>query len=104
MNSNRQNYSAHISDDFTVWRTLFSRHAENLKGRAHPEYLSCLEKLGDVLNANKIPDFDELNKKLIAANGWSIVVMPDARCPVFKLELEYGLLPSYLHCIQQSAQ
>ncbi|PWN07157.1 phenylalanine 4-monooxygenase [Rhodohalobacter mucosus] len=72
----RQDYSAYTNEDFTVWRTLFSRQAETLKGRAHPEYMSCLEKLGDVLNADKIPDFDELNEKLMAENGWSIVVVP----------------------------
>ena len=76
MNADRQDYSAYTQEDFTVWRTLFNRQAENLQGKAHPEYLRCLESLGDVMNADKIPDFDELNEKLKAENGWSIVVVP----------------------------
>ncbi len=72
----RQDYSKYTEEDFNVWRTLFRRQQKNLEGKAHSEYLRCLETLKDVLNADSIPDFDDLNRKLMAENGWSIVVVP----------------------------
>ena len=71
-----QNYDKYVSEDFEVWKILFNRQVENLKGKAHPEYLGCLGLIGDVLNADKIPHFEELNEILMAENGWSIVVVP----------------------------
>jgi phenylalanine-4-hydroxylase len=71
-----QNYNKYVSEDFDVWKTLFNRQVKNLKGKAHPEYLRCLGLIEDVLNENKIPHFEELNKKLKAGNGWSIIVVP----------------------------
>jgi phenylalanine-4-hydroxylase len=70
------NYNKYVSEDFDVWKTLFNRQVKNLKGKAHPEYLRCLGLIEDVLNENKIPHFEELNKKLKAGNGWSIIVVP----------------------------
>jgi phenylalanine-4-hydroxylase len=72
----RQDYSKYREEDFDVWRTLFRRQVKNLEGKAHPEYLRCLESLKAVLHAGSIPDFDDLNRKLMAENGWSIVVVP----------------------------
>ncbi len=71
-----QDYSKYNSEDFKVWKTLFDRQVKNLQGKAHPEYLNCLDKLSDVLNPNKIPNFDELNEKLLEESGWSIMVVP----------------------------
>lgn len=71
-----QDYSNYTEEDLNVWNTLFERQLENLPGKAHPEYLECLDKLSDVLNPEKLPDFRELNEKLLAENGWSINVVP----------------------------
>ncbi|TVR29714.1 MAG: phenylalanine 4-monooxygenase [Balneolaceae bacterium] len=71
-----QDYDTYSEEDFKVWRTLFERQIKNLEGKAHPEYLRCLNSLDEVLNPNKIPRFEELNEKLLAGNGWSIVVVP----------------------------
>jgi len=71
-----QDYSKYTEEDFKVWKMLFERQLENLPGKAHPEYLACLDKLSDVLNPNKLPKFSELNEKLLAENGWSIAVVP----------------------------
>ena len=71
-----QDYSKYTEEDLAVWNTLFERQLENLPGKAHPEYLACLDKLSDVLNSGKLPDFRELNEKLLAENGWSINVVP----------------------------
>lgn len=76
MNKSLQDYSRYTEKDTKVWHTLFSRQTENIDGKAHPEYLRCLESLSEVMNAGKIPDFNELNEKLTAENGWSIVVVP----------------------------
>ncbi len=71
-----QDYKKYTMEDLNVWKTLFERQEKNLPGKAHPEYLNCLNQLSDVLNPNKIPDFNELNEKLLAENGWSIMVVP----------------------------
>lgn len=76
MEKMKQKYEKYTEEDFLVWKTLFNRQEENLPGKAHPEYLRCLDELSDVLNPDEIPNFDKLNEKLLAENGWSIVVVP----------------------------
>lgn len=71
-----QDNNKYTEEDRKVWKTLFERQKENLPGKAHPEYLKCLEKLGDVLKPNEIVSFDKLNEYLMAENGWSVVVVP----------------------------
>ncbi|MCH8549686.1 MAG: phenylalanine 4-monooxygenase [Balneolaceae bacterium] len=71
-----QEYAKYTEEDFKVWKTLFERQEKNLQGKAHPEYLRCLDQLSDVLNPNEVPNFDKLNEHLMAENGWSIVVVP----------------------------
>lgn len=71
-----QDYSKYTPEDLKVWKTLFERQLENLPGKAHPEYLKCLDKLSEVLNPKKLPNFNELNDKLLAENGWTITVVP----------------------------
>jgi len=70
-----QDYKKYSKEDFEVWETLFNRQVKNLEGKAHPEYLRCLDRLDEVLNPNRIPRFEELNEKLLAENGWSVVVV-----------------------------
>ncbi len=76
MEKMKQEYEKYTEEDFLVWKTLFNRQEENLPGKAHPEYLRCLDELSDVLNPDEVPNFDKLNEKLLAENGWSIVVVP----------------------------
>ena len=76
MEKMKQEYEKYTEEDFSVWKTLFNRQEENLPGKAHPEYLRCLDELSDVLNPDEVPNFDKLNEKLLAENGWSIVVVP----------------------------
>lgn len=71
-----QDYNKYTEEDRTVWKTLFERQQRNLPGKAHPEYLKCLNQLSDVLNPEKIINFNELNEYLVAKNGWSVVVVP----------------------------
>lgn len=71
-----QNYSAYTSEDFDIWKILFEKQVKNLEGKVHPKYFEYLEHLNPVLNASKIPDFNELNEALYAGQGWTIEVVP----------------------------
>lgn len=72
----KQNYDNYTDEDFLVWKTLFERQQKNLHGKAHPEYLKCLDQLKYSLNPNKIPKFEVLNEELSSFNGWTIEVVP----------------------------
>ncbi len=72
----RQEYDKYTSEDFEVWKILFNRQIDNLKDKACEEYLECLSDLKEVLNADRIPKFEELDAALKATTGWSIEVVP----------------------------
>jgi len=72
----KQHYNKYSSEDFEVWKILFDRQVENLKTKAHASYLSSLSELKEVLHADAIPDFNELNKVLRSKTGWTIEVVP----------------------------
>jgi phenylalanine-4-hydroxylase len=54
---------------------LFKRQIDNLEDKSCNQYLLCLEQLSGVLNANSIPNFNELNKFLLPNTGWEIEVV-----------------------------
>jgi phenylalanine-4-hydroxylase len=66
-----ERYSAR---DHALWRSLFERQAETLRGRACDEFLAGLDGLG--IAKDGIPDFDRLSRPLIEATGWRIVAVP----------------------------
>lgn len=72
----KQEYNQYTGEDFLVWQKLFSRQVENLQSKSCGTYLNALEQLSEVLNPNKIPNFEELNVVLLAKTGWSIEVVP----------------------------
>lgn len=59
-----------------VWRTLFNRQVDNLQDKASRDYLKCLDDMKEVLNAERIPNFNELNEWLRERTGWQIEVVP----------------------------
>ena len=69
-----QNWQKFTADEHRVWDTLFARQSEMLAGRASSAFLRGI----DVLKLSKpgIPDFAELNERLMAATGWSVVAVP----------------------------
>ena len=69
-----QNWDRFTADEHRVWDRLFARQAEMLPGRASDAFLRGL----DVLRLEKpgIPDFAELNQRLMAATGWQVVAVP----------------------------
>ncbi len=69
-----QNWSAFGADDHAMWDRLFVRQAEMLPGRAADAFLRGM----DVLRLEKpgIPDYVDLNARLVAATGWQVVAVP----------------------------
>jgi phenylalanine-4-hydroxylase len=69
-----QDWNAYTADEHAMWDRLFARQAEMLPGRVVPAFLEGL----DVLRMSKpgIPDFDELNERLMRATGWTVVAVP----------------------------
>jgi len=67
----RENYS---SAEHAMWDRLFARQAKMLPGRVAPEFLDGL----DILRLSKpgIPNFEELNERLMKATGWQVVAVP----------------------------
>lgn len=72
----KQQFENYTKEDFLVWKTLFERQQENLKDKSCTEYLDCLEAMKEVLNADTIPNFNELNKVLKTKTGWTVEVVP----------------------------
>jgi phenylalanine-4-hydroxylase len=72
----KQEYKLYKEADQLVWKTLFERQLENLEGKSCAAYLSCLEIMKCVLNAEQIPDFNLMNAALTESTGWSIEVVP----------------------------
>jgi phenylalanine-4-hydroxylase len=62
------------AEDHWVWDTLFARQQTLLHGRAVRAFQEGL----DILHLSRpgVPNFDELNEKLEARTGWSVVAVP----------------------------
>jgi phenylalanine-4-hydroxylase len=69
-----QNWDAFNADEHGMWDRLFARQSEMLPGRAAEAFLRGL----DVLKLEKpgIPDYRDLNVRLMAATGWQVVAVP----------------------------
>ncbi|MGQ0661395.1 phenylalanine 4-monooxygenase [Sphingosinicella sp.] len=69
-----QNWERFMPAEHAVWDTLFARQSAALQGRAVREFFQGLDVLR--LSRPGIPDFDELNERLFARTGWTIVSVP----------------------------
>ncbi len=69
-----QNWEAFTSEEHALWDHLFARQSAMLPGRAADAFLRGI----DVLKLEKpgIPDYRELNIRLMAATGWQVVAVP----------------------------
>ena len=67
-------WDAFTADAHAMWDRLFARQSEMLPGRAADAFLRGI----DVLKLEKpgIPDYRELNARLMAATGWQVVAVP----------------------------
>jgi phenylalanine-4-hydroxylase len=69
-----QRWDELTAEDHWVWDTLFARQQTLLHGRA----VEAFEQGLDVLHLSRpgVPNFDELNDKLNARTGWTVVAVP----------------------------
>ena len=80
-----QGWDKYTTEEHDVWRTLYNRQREIVKGRACREYLEGLDALG--IDDSQIPNFEETSKILKQKTGWEVVavegLIPDL--PFFKM-------------------
>jgi phenylalanine-4-hydroxylase len=69
----KQIYENYTPQDQQVWQLLFERQMKQLPTLAAPAYLEGIEKAGFV--ASKIPDFVEMNQRLMKITGWQVVAV-----------------------------
>ncbi|MDQ4086832.1 MAG: phenylalanine 4-monooxygenase [Pseudomonadota bacterium] len=69
-----QNWQRFTPAEHKVWDTLFARQRDSLRGRAVRRYYDGLDLLR--LSRPGIPEFDELNERLFARTGWTVVSVP----------------------------
>ncbi len=69
-----QEWEKFTPDEHARWDILFARQSEMLPGRACDTFLRGI----DILKLTKpgIPDYRELNTRLMAATGWQVVAVP----------------------------
>ncbi|MCH8317975.1 MAG: phenylalanine-4-hydroxylase, partial [Bacteroidetes bacterium] len=70
----QQEYEKYSEEDFKVWSILFERQMKNLPDKATAEFLKGMDKVE--FKKEKIPNFDEVNKKLRQLTGWELQAVP----------------------------
>jgi phenylalanine-4-hydroxylase len=81
----QQDYSEYTSQDQAVWRYIMHRNMHALRQYAHPAFVSGLEKTG--INIERIPDIDEMNRRL-GLIGWRAVVVDGFVPPAAFMEFQ----------------
>lgn len=71
-----QNMEEYTSEDKLVWKTLFNRQVECLKGKVSQEYEDALSKMSPVLKADEIPNITKVNDWFKKQSGWEITIVP----------------------------
>ena len=69
-----QHWERFGAEEHRVWDTLFARQRRKLAGRAVAAFERGLDTLR--LSRSGIPDFDDLNERLFARSGWTVVAVP----------------------------
>jgi len=69
-----QRWERFTAEEHRVWDLLFGRQRRKLAGRAVRAFERGLETLR--LSRSGIPDFDDLNERLFARTGWTVVAVP----------------------------
>lgn len=69
-----QKWKTYTKEDHAIWRALFERQLETLKGHVAEEYLKGLEALG--IGPEGVPDFASMNASLRKITGWEVVAVP----------------------------
>lgn len=69
-----QNWARFSSAEHGIWDMLFARQSDMLPGRAAQAFLRGIDVLK--LSRPGIPEYSELNARLRAATGWTVVAVP----------------------------
>ena len=69
-----QRWALFGAEEHRVWDVLFARQRRKLAGRAVASFEAGLDNLR--LSRSGIPDFDDLNERLFARSGWTVVAVP----------------------------
>lgn len=69
-----QNWEDFSAEDHRVWDVLFARQQKLLPGRAVEAFGQSLDVLR--LSRPGVPNFEELNERLFARTGWTVVAVP----------------------------
>lgn len=69
-----QHYKEYTSENHQVWTILYDRQLQNLPGKAIPEFMEGLDKVG--FSRDRIPDFTKVNRKLKPLTGFEVVAAP----------------------------
>lgn len=69
-----QRFESYSAEEHALWDILYHRQMALLQDRAHPTFLTGLEKLS--LGRGGIPDFDLLSRELRALTGWEVRAVP----------------------------
>ena len=69
-----QNWEAFSAAEHAMWDQLFARQTAMLPGRAADAFMRGIDVLK--LTRPGIPDYRELNARLMSATGWQIVAVP----------------------------
>lgn len=69
-----QGWERYTVEDHSIWRTLFERQQQTLKGKVCQEYLDGLAALG--IGPEGIPNFERMNVRLRELTGWEVVAVP----------------------------
>ncbi|AKM30579.1 phenylalanine 4-monooxygenase [Pandoraea faecigallinarum] len=60
--------------DHAVWQQLYERQTAMLPGRVCDAFMEGIRALD--MDASRVPEFERLNEKLMAATGWQVVAVP----------------------------
>ena len=66
-----QDYARYDAESHAVWGLLYERRAEALEQTASRVFLDGMQRIG--LDASRVPDLAEVNRRLDASTGWNAV-------------------------------
>lgn len=66
-----QNYERYDANDHDVWRILYERRMTTLADTGSTVFLEGMRRIG--LEADRVPDLNEVNVRLSATTGWAAV-------------------------------
>ena len=69
-----QAWARYSAQDHAIWHTLFERQARLLPGLACDAFVRDLQQLP--LQADRIPDCEQLSEVLLPQTGWRVVAVP----------------------------